>query len=163
MGTMAIARQSAMFANMMASRAHAWAELLTVVLRDHIDGCVPAFLHDAPSKGTGKSLLARLVSVIATGSDAGLLSKPEDEAEMKKALTATLIEGSRLIVFDNYEGKLNSASLCKVITCREHQDRILGKSTTVTVPMNAVPIITMNNCQVGGVALPSGSLVSFTL
>jgi len=133
-----------------ADRAHAWAELFTLVLREHIDGCVPAFLHDAPTKGTGKSLLARLVSVIATGTDAGLLSKPEDESEMKKTLTATLIEGSRLIVFDNYEGKLNSPALCKVITCREHQDRILGKSTTVTVPMNAVPIVTMNNCQVGG-------------
>jgi len=125
-----------------ADRAHAWAELFTLVLREHIDGCVPAFLHDAPTKGTGKSLLARLVSVIATGTDAGLLSKPEDESEMKKTLTATLIEGSRLIVFDNYEGKLNSPALCKVITCREHQDRILGKSTTVTVPMNAVPIVT---------------------
>lgn len=133
-----------------ADHANAWAELLTVFMRDLISDCVPAMLHDAPSAGTGKSLLARLTSMVVTGNDAGLLPQPENEAEMRKLLTAELIQGGQLIVLDNYDGKLDSPILCKLITSGEHQDRILGKSTTVTLAMNALPIITMNNCEVGG-------------
>lgn len=61
-----------------ASKANAIASMLTPVVRPAIDSPTPLALYDAPQAGTGKSLLAEVVSIIATGRAAETFSAPTD-------------------------------------------------------------------------------------
>ena len=134
------------------SRANAFAMLLTSIIRRSIDGNAPIALVDAPQAGTGKSLLAEVVSLIHTGSDAAMQPAPArgDETEWRKLLGAVLFNGSSLIVIDNVDHKLQSASLALAVTASTWTDRILGQSKTITLPQKATWIITGNNLQLGG-------------
>ncbi len=63
-----------------ASKANAWALLLTPILRPAITGGVPLALLDAPSPGSGKSLYCHVVALVATGKTAGILTAPQHNA-----------------------------------------------------------------------------------
>lgn len=75
-----------------ADKANALGLLLTTILRPAIARHVPLALLDAPSQGTGKSLLSDVVSVIATGSSAAILTMSDSEEELQKAITSLLLE-----------------------------------------------------------------------
>jgi hypothetical protein len=132
------------------SRANAIGAILTSVCRHIITGPVPLALFDATTQGTGKTLLAEVISIILTGCSANLMSAPIDPEEWRKQLTSILIEAPPLVVIDNVTGTLNSGDLAKVITSEIHRDRILGKSETVSVPVRCSWIATGNNLQLGG-------------
>ena len=86
------------FADDGASKANAYAMFLTPIVRRAIVGNVPVALVDAPQAGTGKSLLAEIVALIHTGSDASMQPSPArgDESEWRKMLGAVLMNGSAL-------------------------------------------------------------------
>lgn len=131
-----------------ASRANILALCLTPVVRPLIDGPVPLALLDAPTKGSGKSLLAEVVSVISTGDRALMDSIPEGlghEAELDKRLTALLMAGPSVIVFDNADGPLRSKALERVLTASRHRGRILGKSQMIDLPVQVTWMATGNN------------------
>ena len=133
-----------------ADRANAWALMLTAIVRPIIDCPVPMALIDAPEPGTGKGLLATIIAVITTGRTASMMAwSPEDE-ELEKRITATLISGITMVIFDNVEGTIRSSPLAAALTTTSWQGRMLGKSEIVTVPNRATWLATGNNIDVGG-------------
>ncbi|MGH9785153.1 MAG: hypothetical protein ACRD88_13310, partial [Terriglobia bacterium] len=133
-----------------ASRANAVAGVLTPILRRSFTGPTPALILDAPAAGTGKSLLAEAISVIATGHRAAMMTAPRDEEEWRKKLTSILMTGATTVVIDNLEHQLQSASLAALLTAAEWSDRALGGNQTVTLPQCATWIVTGNNIRLGG-------------
>jgi hypothetical protein len=131
-----------------ASRAHAVAMTLQPFARQMIPGPTPIYLLDAPTEGTGKTLLADASCTVSTGRGADIKPPPTDEAEWRKMLTATLIEGPTYIVLDNIHQTLNSGTLAAVLTSRVCKDRILGTSEIVRVPNTATWIGTGNNITI---------------
>ncbi len=67
-----------------ADRANMYALLLTPLIRPAISGCTPIALIDAPQAGTGKSLLANVLSVIVSGREAAFMNMPKSEEEIQK-------------------------------------------------------------------------------
>ena len=130
--------------------ANAAGLMLTPVLRPAISGATPLALLDAPQAGTGKSLLAELVSVIATGRRAAMLSAVRDEDEWRKQLTTVLLGGSTIVVIDNVEAPLEAPSLAKAVTADTWSDRLLGRNTEVVLPVRCVWVATGNNLAVRG-------------
>jgi hypothetical protein len=133
-----------------ASYANAIALLLTPLIRQAIDGHVPLALIDATRSGTGKTLLAETVALIATGRRAALMAAPYDDDEWRKRIASTLSEGATVIIFDNLRGRLQSASLDLALTSHTVQERILGQSKNGTYAQRATWIATGNNVQIGG-------------
>lgn len=134
------------------SRANAFALLLTPIVRPLIVGCVPLALLDAPQAGTGKGLLAEVLALIATGSAAAISAAPQrnDESEWRKTLTSHVYADNQLVIFDNLEEPLRSASLAAVITSETWRGRILGSTAIITMPQRVVFVATGNNLSVGG-------------
>ncbi len=76
------------------SRANAIALLLTPLIRHAITGQVPIALLDAPQQGTGKSLLGKVVSILAIWREAAMMAAPDSDEEWRKRITATLYSGA---------------------------------------------------------------------
>ena len=134
-----------------ASRANAFAMLLTPVLRPAITGCVPIALCDAPQAGSGKSLLIEVLSLIHTGTAAAMKPAPEkNEEEWRKTLTAAIYNGNQLTIFDNVDETLKSPALAMAVTAEIWTDRILGRTATITIPQRTVFVVTGNNISLGG-------------
>ncbi len=133
-----------------ASKTNALGLLLTAIARPAIPGCVPLALIDAPQAGTGKSLLADVMSTVWTGREAPMQPFPRNEEDIQKSITATLLQGRTLVCFDNVEGRLSSPALALVLTARVYESRILGVSNTVVAPNLAVWLATGNNITPGG-------------
>lgn len=137
------------FAN--ATHRAAWvALLLTLFARPAISGCVPMAAIDATTRGTGKGKLADATSNIFTGRDASKTPQPKDDEEMRKRITALLLEGEKIIVLDNIARPIGDPSLDACLTATVWKDRALGKNTTLSAPNLAVWIATGNNLQFAG-------------
>ena len=124
--------------------------LLSPIVRPAIDGNVPLALIDKPQPGTGATLLANIVALVATGREAAVMTAPVGEAEWRRTLTAKLMTGSPVVVLDNVDSVLRSDTLAAVLTTRTWEDRRLRSSEIVTVPQRAVWIATGNNIELGG-------------
>jgi len=133
-----------------ASRANAVALLLTPIVRPAIDGNVPLALIDKPQAGTGGSLLAEAVALIATGRQAAMLTQPDSDEEWRKVLTAALMEGATMITIDNVEATLQSANLAAVLTSATFGARILGQTRNAYASQRATWLATGNNLRLGG-------------
>jgi hypothetical protein len=133
-----------------ASRANTLALLLTPIVRPAIRGHVPLSLIDAPQAGTGKSLLAEVVSLIATGRSAAMIAAPRDDDEWRKRITAALLTGATVVTIDNVEYPLDAPSLGLVLTCDTWADRILGRSELLYLPQRATWLVTGNNIKLRG-------------
>ncbi len=133
-----------------ASEANAIALLLTPIIRQAINGHVPLALLDATRPGTGKSLLAELVALIATGRKAAMMGAPYDDDEWRKRIAATLSDGATIIVIDNVRSRLQSAALDLALTSHTVQERILGQSKNGVYAQRATWMATGNNIQLGG-------------
>jgi hypothetical protein len=133
-----------------ASRANTIAAMLTPICRPAIKGPTPLALFDATSQGTGKTLLAEIISLITIGREGTLFSAPRDADEWRKQITSVLRDGSPIVIIDNVINRLESADLCKALTETNHGDRILGQSQTINLPVRCAWIATGNNIQLGG-------------
>ena len=133
-----------------ADKANALALLLTPILRPAIKRHVPLALIDAPKQGTGKGLLSDVVSIIATGSSAAILTLSNSQEELQKLITSLLIEGSTIITLDNVTGCLQSRHLDAALTSDMWHGRILGMSKMTSIPQRATWIATGNNIRLGG-------------
>ena len=128
-------------------RAHAFAALLLPFVRRMIGGPTPIHLIESPTPGSGKSLLADLVTIVATGRSSESTTVTRNEEESRKKLTAILIRGRPVVVIDNVQGGIESAQLASAITSDVWTDRILGKSEMVDIPNRALWMITGNNLK----------------
>lgn len=133
-----------------ASRANATALLITPVVRPAISGKVLLALIDKPKAGTGASLFAQVVAMIATGRPAAMLGAPKDEEEWRKMITSVLLGGAAMVVLDNVDRSLASSSLARALTAPEWEDRALGRNETIRVPQRAVWLATGNNFRLAG-------------
>jgi hypothetical protein len=126
----------------------AWlAYLLTVIVRSAIEGPVPLFLFSSNVAGIGKSTLAEMAGLIATGRHPALDDYSQDNIEMEKRLTALAIAGDRSINFDNAENgsRIGCSALDRAITARgAFRGRILGSSKMSgnDIPWSAVVSVT---------------------
>lgn len=131
------------------SRSVALSAFLTAVIRKSIR-TAPLHGFSAPKMSSGKSLLADMVGMIATGKVNCAIPHAENEAEEKKRLLAVLSEGDPVVCFDNVERPLGSAALCSVLTQTEYKDRLLGSTKNLSVLTNATFLATGNNLRFEG-------------
>lgn len=133
-----------------ASKANTLALLLTPILRPAITGPVPLALIDAPQQGTGKSLLAEIVTLITTGRPAAMMQAPKEDEEWRKALTSAFRNGETMMTYDNVESRIASPSLAMALTASVWRDRILGGSDMFEFPVSCTWMATGNNLQPDG-------------
>lgn len=122
------------------------AAILTVLARSAIVGSCPAFLLDATTRGSGKTLQADAVSAVALGRSAARKSYPVEEEELGKILGAYAVAGARLVLFDNVTREFGGGELDQCITARDTVElRVLGRTEMRVLPWNAVIMASGNN------------------
>ncbi len=125
------------------------AAILSACVRAVLPTC-PAFGFDAPAAGTGKTLLARCIATLATGTEPSVLPPATEEDECRKRLFAELRRGSRAILWDNVRDPLGNAAIDSFLTASLFADRVLGVSETVELPNRALFLLTGNNLVLTG-------------
>lgn len=128
----------------------AWlASVLTLVARGGIDGPVPGYLVSANVAGSGKSWLATLAGLIASGRAPAMDGYASDPAEMEKILIGLAMAGDRCVVFDNAASgsAIGSPPLDRAIMARRSfRGRILGQNRNSSdIPWTATIFVTGNN------------------
>ena len=131
------------------SRGVLLASLLSAALRPALPTC-PAYGFDAPSAGTGKTLIAKCVGALCTGGDVSVMPPAKDEEEWRKRLFAGLRGGDTVLLLDNVREPLGNAAIDSFITSPTYKDRILGESATQELPNKALFLITGNNLVLTG-------------
>lgn len=127
----------------------AWLALvLTLVGRHAVAGPCPGWLIGASAAGAGKSLLARVALLIASGNEPALKTDPGDDAEVRKYITSQLMSGAPAAIIDNVEGRVGWASLDAALTASRWSDRVLGESRIVECDADTVWIVTSNNAEI---------------
>ena len=131
-------------------RAVVLAALLTACVRASLT-TAPGFGFDAPTAGTGKTLLAQAIGALFTGDLPPALppASAQDE-EARKRLFAALRDNHRTILWDNIREPFGNAALDAFLTAPTFTDRILGKSETATLPNRALFLATGNNLRLVG-------------
>ncbi len=132
--------------------AHAVAAMILPFVRRLFRGPTPIHLIEAPRPGSGKGLLANVVSVVAHGTTCETKTLPGDEEEVRKLLTTELIKGRPLILLDNADERkpIHSGALASVTTAEIWGNRQLGKLDSVCVPNLALWLMTANNPKLAG-------------
>ena len=130
-----------------ASFANALALMLLPIVRPAIDGPTPLHLIDAPSPGTGKSLLARILLMATCGPEISPTPGTRDEEEWRKKISSSLLGGRPYIFLDNLDRKVDSASLAAALAATEWEDRRLGATENILVPIRCAWAATSNNAE----------------
>jgi len=94
------------------------AAILTAVIRQTL-GLAPAFSFDAPTAGTGKSLLGFCLLAVC-GMERQAIPDCRDEEEIRKRLLSTLRSGLPGVLFDNIRGQFGSAALEAMLTTEQY-------------------------------------------
>jgi hypothetical protein len=129
------------------ARSVAVAALLACLARSCIDGVIPAFLFDAAQAGSGKSLAADCVSLLASGRAAARSTFTPDEVEQEKSLAGVAIAGLPLLLFDNVgQGvPFRGAPLEKCLTSPSVRFRVMGVNDYPELPWRTIIMATGNN------------------
>ncbi len=114
-------------------------------VRDLIYGPTPLHLIEKPSPGTGASLLADVLTFPAIGRTAPVMTEARNEDEWRKRITAKLRGGPSIILVDNIRLRLESSALSAAITSTFWEDRVLGHSDMIRLPVRCGWIATGNN------------------
>lgn len=130
-------------------RAVTVAAMLSAVLRPTLPSC-PAFAWSAPVRGSGKSKLADVCAVIATGRTAPAMSWPRQEDEAEKRLAASVMSGDAVILLDNIETALRGDCLNSLLTQPTVSLRVLGRSQMLRVGAASLLLATGNNLILQG-------------
>lgn len=128
----------------------AWlASVLTLVSRHAIDGPVPLFAVTSNTRGTGKSRLVDLASLIAHGMQAPRTPISTADDELRKMIGSVLADGSPIALLDNAKSgaKFGGPAFDALLTSTEWKDRTLGKSESVSMPATCVWFVTGNNIR----------------
>jgi putative DNA primase/helicase len=129
--------------------AAAVAALLSAVLRPTLPAC-PAFGFTAPVRGSGKSKLADIAAVLATGRPGAAITWSPKEEENTKLLGAAAMAGDSIVLIDNIEIAVRSAALNSMISQLTVAVRVLGLSKLVRVETAALYLLTGNNLLIQG-------------
>ncbi len=127
----------------------ALAAVLTALQRRVLPSA-PMIAFSAPEAGTGKSLLADVVAMIATGRRASVISLGKSPEEAEKRLGSALLQGDAIISLDNIERPLGGELLCQVLTQGAVKVRPLGVSCLIDAPTTVTIFCTGNNLALEG-------------
>lgn len=132
-----------------AAKSVALSALLTALVRMSL---MTAPLHgfDAPAAGTGKSLLAEMAGLLASGFKPPALSQGKSEEEDEKRLSTILFAGDPVIHIDNCDRAITGDFLCSMLTQEIVQARILGLSERRVLPCTALVLASGNNLTLAG-------------
>ncbi len=128
-----------------ADRAHALALLLHPFVRDLIAGATPLHSVEKSTPGTGATLLVNAATLLAVGRAPAVMAEGRDEDEWRKRVMAVLLKAAPVVVIDNLRRRLDSAALSSAITALNWEDRLLGRTEMVTVPVRCLWVVTGNN------------------
>lgn len=123
------------------------AALLTLLARPALtNASIPAFVFDAATRGSGKTLQCDVVSLEATGRFAARKGYPEKEEEVEKVVASYCVAGTRCILFDNIKRELGGATLEAAVTARgDIELRVLGQTELRRLPWTATIFASGNN------------------
>ncbi len=129
----------------------AWvAGVLTPLARPAISGQVPMFLMDASTRGSGKTLLVKIIEAILSGRDRAIMSPTDDEAEWRKRITTCVAAGDTRVCIDNITKPFGGEAIDSALTTPRWQDRLLATNVRIDLPMLIVFYATGNNVQIIG-------------
>jgi len=131
-------------------RAQYLGALLSPIIRPYVPGPTPVVIITSTSQASGKTLLKD-----AFGYVYGLAETPwpENDAELRKAITAKLWDcGDPVIAMDNLPNGhiIRSPILSSLVTSANWSDRLLGSTSSVTIPNDRLWVLTGNNLRTGG-------------
>jgi hypothetical protein len=131
-------------------RAQYLGALLSPIIRHYVPGPTPLVPITSTSQGSGKTLLKDIF-----GRAYGLAETPwpENDAELRKAITAKLWDcGDPVIAMDNLPNGhiIKSPILSSLATSANWSDRVLGSTSSVTIPNDRLWVLTGNNLRTGG-------------
>ena len=127
-----------------ADHANAYALMMLPLVREMIAGPTPLHRLEAPEHGSGKSLLASVLTAPITR-EPFLLPETEDEEEWRKVLLSALRNGEEVINIDNCR-HLNSGVLASLLTAYPAWGgRPLGQNDIVHYEISCIFISTVNN------------------
>jgi hypothetical protein len=129
----------------LADKAHAVALLLLPFVRAMIPGPTPLHMIEAPTMGSGKGLLADVLTAVSTGAPPAPMAEAGDDDEWRKRITSTLLGAPTHVMLDNINRTLDSGSLAAALTATTWEDRLLGFSQNVRLPVSTVWLATANN------------------
>lgn len=130
-------------------RSVALSAILTALVRRSLP-TAPLHGFSAPVAGSGKSMLVDIVSLIATGRRAAVISQGKTEEEFEKRLAGMILAGDALVSVDNCDIPLGGDLLCQALTQPTLKLRPLGGSVMVDAPSNAALFATGNNLTLRG-------------
>jgi hypothetical protein len=128
-------------------KAHAIALEIGLFVRDLIPGNVPMFGVKAPNRsGKGKliaTLCAPAIGPIAAMPPIGR----RGEDELRKRLTALVLQGTPVAFFDNVSRIVEGSALAAIVTAPRWRDRVLGESRLVDLPVRSFWILAGQGLQ----------------
>jgi putative DNA primase/helicase len=104
-------------------------------------------LIDASERGSGKTLLADTIGLIASGRTLPRRTMPETPEEWKKSILAIAIAADPVILIDNVTRQLRSDALDAVLTGTSYRERVLGRNEELTLDVRTLFIATANNAS----------------
>ena len=124
----------------------AWlASLLTPLACEAYSGVVgPLFLFDANVRGSGKSRLADIVSLIVTGLLAPRTTATSSDDEMRKRITSFVKQGTRMVLLDNVT-TLGGSAMDAALTGGLWMDRNLGNNELIQAALRITWFASGNN------------------
>jgi len=128
------------------------AYMLTLALRPQLT-TAPLFCISATTPGSGKGLVIEVANQIVRGRDAATMPPVQGSAgedETRKRITALLIQGVSSVNLDNWSKPIGGEAMNALLTASEWTDRVLGVSTTVSLPNRITLAATGNNLSVRG-------------
>ena len=90
-----------------------------------------------------------MAGIVATGQEPALGQFSPDSEEMTKRLTAYLMAGDRIVMFDNVSCTIGGDAFCAALTGTIWNGRILGLSKNWEGPINSTFYATSNNARLG--------------
>ena len=125
--------------------AHAVCLLVLPLVRNLIDGPTPLHLMEKPKAGTGAGLLIEMIAYVVTGRPIPTMTEARSDDEWRYRITSKLREVEPFLLIDNLHQPLKSPHLAAAITSTVWEDRKIGSSETVRLPVRCAWVATANN------------------
>ncbi|MCL4556534.1 MAG: toprim domain-containing protein [Gammaproteobacteria bacterium] len=120
--------------------------LISSLLRPVMRTC-PMFLVNAATYGSGKTALAQVAAIIATGRKADATPWTSRPEELEKRLLSLAMSGLPIAFFDNLMSDLHDegGSFAAFLTSENYSGRVLGESRMVGAKTKMLILATGNN------------------
>ena len=129
-----------------AARACPIAGIMTIFAQGAIRGCVPIFMTEANTPGSGKTIVNDTIGIIAAGRPMPRRSFPGPGDELRKVLDSYALDGTRFFCLDNIGQDFGGEALEAAVTTEGHYDlRVLGETRNMRVEWRTIVFGSGNN------------------